>query len=240
MTPDASPVVLIENLRFAWPGSAAPVLDIPGFQLARGERVFLAGPSGSGKSTLLSLLGGLILPQAGTLSVMGQSLSAMSGAARDRHRATHTGFVFQQFNLIPYLSLIDNVLLPLRFSPQRAARAAADGGAPAHARRLLQALQLDVDVLSGRPVTQLSVGQQQRVALARALAGGPELVICDEPTSALDADARAAFMALLFAEIERSGAALLFVSHDRALAAGFDRSLALVDINRAAPQGMAA
>lgn len=224
-----APVVALENLRFDWPD--APCLDIPDFELGAGERVFLHGPSGSGKSTLLNLLAGVLLPQRGTVRVLGHALDTLSGRARDRFRADHIGFVFQQFNLVPYLTALDNVLLPCRFSARRRNRA---GDARDAATRLL--VQLDLaPALWARRATALSVGQQQRVAAARALIGRPELVIADEPTSALDADLRESFLSLLLRECAASGSSLLFVSHERQLAAQFDRSVALLQLSRRQP-----
>ncbi len=212
-------------LRYDW--GSTPCLDIPHLDLAPGEQVFLHGPSGSGKSTLLNLLAGVLVPQRGELRVLDTPFSSLPGAARDRFRADHIGLIFQQFNLIPYLSVLDNVMLPCRFSGRRATRA----GAPREAAGQLLA-QLDLDAaLWTRPATALSVGQQQRVAAARALIGRPELVIADEPTSALDAARQAAFLDLLRRECAASGAALLFVSHDARLAAHFDRTLAMAEIN---------
>lgn len=231
MPPD--PVVLIEQLRFAWPRQPL-LLDIAQLRIGAGERVFLEGASGSGKSTLLGLLGGVLVPQSGRLDVLGQPLPALAASARDRFRADHVGFLFQQFNLVPYLGLVENVTLGCRFSKRRRARLGDAHAIVAEAERLLVALGLNVTALRARPVTELSVGQQQRVAAARALIGAPELVIADEPTSALDARARAAFVELLFAECARAGSALVFVSHDPALAPLFPRSLQLARINRAA------
>jgi putative ABC transport system ATP-binding protein len=222
--------VVLNGVVYRWPGAARPCLDIPAFTLAAGERLFLHGPSGSGKSTLLSLIGGVILPEAGTVSVLGADLPALSGRARDRHRADHIGFIFQQFNLIPYLSAADNITLPCRFSPERAQRAGPIEPAIA---RLAGHLDLPQDLLA-QPAGQLSVGQQQRVAAARALIGRPTLVIADEPTSALDADRQAAFLRLLLEECADAGAALLFVSHDMRLAENFDRVESLGEINRVA------
>jgi putative ABC transport system ATP-binding protein len=224
-----SAAIALRGARFAWPGAARPCLDIPRFVLDRGERVFLHGPSGSGKSTLLSLVGGVVLPDAGTVSVLGADLARLSGPARDRHRADHVGFIFQQFNLIPYLSAAANIALPCRFSRRRAERS---GAVEAAIERLAGHLDLSAELL-GAPAGQLSVGQQQRVAAARALIGQPELVIADEPTSALDADRQSAFLRLLLNECEAAGAALLFVSHDLRLASAFDRVVALGEINRA-------
>ena len=236
--PKAAPAVggaavAARGLRYRWPRAQADCLAIDGLNLAVGERVFLRGPSGSGKTTLLSLVGGVIQPLAGEISVAGQSLASLSAGARDRFRADNIGFVFQLFNLLPYLSGRDNILLACRFSSARRARLHAAGvSAQAEAARLASRLDLDAAVL-GRPAAELSVGQQQRVAAARALIGRPGLVIADEPTSALDADRQLAFVDLLLAECAAAGAALLFVSHDLRLAAHFDRSLDLAQLNRA-------
>lgn len=230
----AETVVDIADLRFAWSGDAPPVVDIERLRVAAGERVFLRGPSGSGKSTLLSLIAGVATPREGSVRVLGQDIGRLSGPARDRFRADHIGFIFQLFNLIPYLSVIENVCLPCGFSRRRAARAIGEAGSVrAEALRLLDRLDMGTELLR-RPVTELSVGQQQRVAAARALIGAPELVIADEPTSSLDADRRAAFLDLLFGECARERAALIFVSHDAALAPRFDRVIEFAQINRAA------
>ncbi|WP_415259075.1 ABC transporter ATP-binding protein [Thauera phenylacetica] len=231
---DPAPAVRLCGLRYRWPGGARDCLAIDALQLDAGERAFLRGPSGSGKTTLLSLVGGVILPQAGTVEVAGQGLGALSAGARDRFRADHVGFVFQLFNLLPWLSARDNILLACRFAPQRRARIAAAGSTPAaEAARLAARLDLGAELLD-RPAAQLSVGQQQRVAAARALIGRPGLVVADEPTSALDADRQQAFIDLLLEECAAAGAALLFVSHDARLAAHFDRVLDLAVLNRAA------
>ncbi len=226
--PDALPAVLIEGLRFRWQEGQPWVLDLPHFELARGERLFLAGPSGSGKTSLLSLITGIARPACGTLRVLGTPLDTLRGAARDRFRADHFGIVFQLFNLLPYLSVLDNVLLGCRFSPSRTAAAAArSGSAAAEAARLLGRLGLAEPGLHRRPATALSVGQQQRVAAARALIGSPPIVIADEPTSALDGARRQEFLGLLLEEVAQAGSALMFVSHERALARDFDREVTL-------------
>lgn len=226
----ADPVIDIEGLRFAWK-SGPDVLDIASFRLEAGERVFLRGPSGSGKSTLLGLIAGVLQPQAGRIDVLGADMASLAAARRDKLRADRMGVIFQMFNLVPYLSVTGNVLLPLRFSSAR--RKAAGDDPQAEARRLLARLGLEDDSLLERRVSDLSVGQQQRVAAARALIGSPSLVIADEPTSALDADARDRFINLLSEEVERSGASLLFVSHDGALASLFSRAADLTALNRA-------
>ncbi|AMC34417.1 ABC transporter ATP-binding protein [Janthinobacterium sp. B9-8] len=219
-------MIQIENLQFTWPGSSCPTLKIPEFKLAKGERLFLHGPSGSGKSTLLSLLTGIHLPQSGKIHILGQDLAQLSGPRRDRFRADHLGYVFQQFNLLPYLSVLDNVLLPCQFSKLRQQRS---GGAKAQALHLLK--RLDLHAHLHQAASALSVGQQQRVALARALIGAPEILIADEPTSALDAERRGAFIELLFECAQEHQTAILLVSHDPQLAVHFDRSLSLPAIN---------
>jgi putative ABC transport system ATP-binding protein len=224
-----SSAVQITDLRFRWRVDLPEVLHIPVLQVAQGERVFIQGASGSGKSTLLSLLAGVNPPGAGEVVILGQLLNRLNAAQRDRFRADHIGFVFQLFNLIPYLSVLENVTLPCRFSAQRRSRV---GHAQQEALRLLRHLHLS-DELIHRPVTELSVGQQQRVATARALIGAPELLIADEPTSALDTDTREAFIRLLFQECESAGSTLLFVSHDRQLQRLFERQIVLDDINLA-------
>ena len=231
----SSPVIDLSNVRFTWPGAAAVTIDIESLHVAQGERVFLRGPSGSGKSTLLSLFAGVLTPDSGQVRVLGTDIGSLGGAARDRFRADHIGFIFQMFNLIPYLSVVENVCLPCGFSASRGSRAAqSSGSAGKEAVRLLAHLDMADDSLLRRPVTDLSVGQQQRVAAARALIGAPELVIADEPTSSLDADRRAAFLALLFRECASAGATLIFVSHDASLEPLFDRVIALAAINRTA------
>ncbi|MEI7967558.1 MAG: ABC transporter ATP-binding protein [Betaproteobacteria bacterium] len=232
MTPDGGNVVELNSVRFGWTPGGAPVLDIDAFCVGKGERIFLHGPSGSGKSTLLGLIAGVSIPESGEVRVLSAPLHGLSGAERDRFRADHLGVVFQLFNLIPYLSVLENVVLPCGFSRRRRERAGASRSVTDEARRLLRRLGMD-DSLLARSVTTLSVGQQQRVAAARALIGAPELVVADEPTSALDAGRRAAFVDLLLEECGRSGSAIVFVSHDRQDMHRFDRSVDLVTLNHA-------
>ncbi|WP_430624551.1 ATP-binding cassette domain-containing protein [Pseudomonas syringae] len=175
------------------------------------------------------------MPGEGRVEVAGHALQAMRGAARDRFRADHLGVIFQQFNLLPFLSVRENIELPCHFSSVRAERARQRHGSVEKATTTLLAhLGLKDPAMLTRRADSLSIGQQQRVAAARALIGQPELVIADEPTSALDADSREAFIRLLFAECREAGASLLFVSHDQSLAPLFDRNLSLSDLNRAA------
>jgi putative ABC transport system ATP-binding protein len=231
MTDDAQPPALeVTRLDFRWPGGAVPVLGVDALTLMAGESLFLHGPSGCGKSTLLSAIAGAVEIPSGAVSVVGQDVGALSGGARDRFRGDHLGVIFQVFNLVPWLSALDNVLLPCRFSARRAERAGPD---PAEtARRLLAELGLGDPAIAAASAQSLSVGQQQRVAAARALIGRPELILADEPTSALDDDAKVAFVDLLARECAATGSALLFVSHDRSLEGHFDRALGFADLNR--------
>ncbi|MBU1360038.1 MAG: ATP-binding cassette domain-containing protein [Gammaproteobacteria bacterium] len=224
----------LTDLRFAWPGNAKDCLDIAELQVAPGETLFLHGPSGCGKSTLLSLLAGVLLPRAGRVALLGTDWTSLRSAARDRHRVDHVGYIFQQFNLLPYLSALDNVLLPCRFSARRRDAAVLHAGSErAAAEHWLTGMGLDASVWR-RQAQTLSVGQQQRVAAARALVGQPDLVIADEPTSALDEDRRQAFLDLLLSACATGGTALVFVSHDRRNADRFGRQVSLPAINRAA------
>lgn len=219
----ASEVVAIDALRFHYGKAGPPVLDIPCWVLGAGERVFLHGPSGAGKSTLLNLLSGILRPCAGSIDVLGARLDKLGARKRDAWRARHIGMVFQQFNLIPYLDAVDNIKLAAHFGRTRhfAGRAG----------ELLLSLGIDQGLHRQR-AGKLSIGQQQRVAIARALVNRPELLIVDEPTSALDENSRNTFMALLLQQVEQYGTALIFVSHDLALAEHFSRVEAMTAINR--------
>ena len=225
MTMTEAPLSLA-NVRFAWPGRGGFSLSCPSFAMKPGERVLLLGSSGSGKSTLLSLICGIMAPQAGRILIAGTDLGAMGAGARDRFRAERIGVIFQQFNLLPYASVADNILLPLRFAPDRRARA---GAALAEARRLCAAIGLPDDALTTQ-AGRLSVGQQQRVAVVRAMIGAPPLIVADEPTSALDAATQDAFLTLLFDQVAEAGSSLLMVSHDERLGPRFDRTVDLSDV----------
>ncbi|NDW45653.1 ABC transporter ATP-binding protein [Ruegeria sp. PrR005] len=219
----------VENLTFNWPGSENATLRIPNLSLAQGERNFLFGPSGCGKSTLLSAIAGVVDVSPGAILVANNDVGALNGGARDRFRVDHIGMIFQVFNLIPWLSALENVLLPCTFSKRRLARAGEDPAGTA--RHLLDELGLSDPSLVSKPANELSVGQQQRVAAARALIGKPDLILADEPTSALDEAAKAVFVDLLARECAEAGSALLFVSHDRSLEHHFDRSVDFVALN---------
>jgi putative ABC transport system ATP-binding protein len=226
----APDVVSMSGVRFRWRGPRGFALAIDSFALHAKERVLLVGPSGSGKSTFLSLLCGIVTPPQGRLEVLGTDMAKLSSSARDRFRAEHFGIIFQMFNLLPYGSVLDNVLLPLSFAPKRKARATQSGSAENEAGRLLASLGLEPQDVEGLSAANLSVGQQQRVAAARALIGAPELIVADEPTSALDRNRQQAFLDLLFADVAAAGASLIMVSHEEELGKRFDRVVRLDEI----------
>jgi len=211
------PAVHIKDLVFAYPKSK-PILNISELLLKKGESLFLHGPSGSGKTTLLGILSGVLQAQKGDVLILGRNFSRMSSHKRDLFRGSHIGYIFQMFNLIPYMSVLDNILLPCRMNSLRCKN-------QTHSQITKEAVDLlkslGIADTQNKPVTSLSVGQAQRVAAARALLGSPEIIIADEPTSALDTDHRAAFMETLISGCKKSGSSLIFVSHDHSLAKNF-------------------
>lgn len=220
-------------MTFRWPGQTTDTVAIDELTLWAGEHLFVRGASGSGKTTLLNLLAGIHVPTSGQIRLLGTDVATLSPSKRDRFRADHIGVVFQQFNLLPYLSILENVTVSFAFSRRNRGRSSRSADVNATAGRLLRSLNLP-DELHSAPVAELSVGQQQRVAVARALVGGPEILIADEPTSALDADNRDRFLDLLFQEVSAQGCTLIFVSHDPQLAGRFDRVIELTESGTAA------
>ena len=217
--------IKISNLQYVWPESNTPIIDIPALEVEQSGSVFLQGASGSGKSTLLSLLAGTLKASSGTLQILGTDLTSLSSRRRDRFRAEHIGIVFQQFNLIPFLTVEGNLKLASRFVNQSVS------GTEVRAKKLLESLRLDSAILERR-ADRLSVGQQQRVAIARAFINQPEILLADEPTSALDTEARDLFMQLLMSVREATGCTLIFASHDSSLASFFETKIVLKEINR--------
>lgn len=225
--------IAVSDLEFRYRKHLPYVLNIPKWEVMRGRHTFLHGPSGSGKTTLLAIVAGILGFPTGKVSVLGQDYSQLNHHDKDRFRGEHLGYIFQMFNLIPYLNVRDNICLPCRLST---GRAASIGGNFYEAAAEL-AERLGIASFLDRPVTDLSVGQQQRVAAARALLGAPQLIIADEPTSALDADHREAFIKVLFDEAGRAGATILFVSHDHNLSSLFDDKVSLYELNQVAGVG---
>jgi putative ABC transport system ATP-binding protein len=223
------PVVDIKDLLFCYRAPKA-VLKIRELAIAKGEKVFLYGPSGSGKTTLLGILAGVLKASEGSVRILGHDFTRISGPARDALRGAHIGYIFQMFNLIPYLNVLENMTLPCRISTERGQRL---NGRPLEKAAKEMAEILGIGSIIFENVTDLSVGQQQRVAAGRALLGSPELMIADEPTSALDEDQRENFLELLFTHCREIGSTLVFVSHDRRMMPLFDRALSLPELNQA-------
>ena len=227
-------MINLENVSFKWQKKAAtPTLTIEQLAIDEGEHVFLHGPSGSGKSTLLALLAGINVTTSGQLCVLNQNLSALTNAQRDVFRADHIGYIFQNFNLLPYLTPLENVCLGCQFSKKRQQHVLSQAdNIESEAARLLNALGLEPH-FHNQNVATLSIGQQQRVAAARAFIGSPELIIADEPTSALDTNNRQSFIKLLFEQAKHANSTLVFVSHDESLQPLFNRSIDLVNLQAA-------
>lgn len=226
-----NPQIKMSNLKYRWPGQRDWLLDMKELSVLQGEKLFIRGASGSGKSTFLNLLGGVITPQQGRIEVLGTDIGQLKNSARDVFRGDHFGFIFQQFNLLPYLNVIDNVTLTCRFSELRMNKAIKMAGSVnLAAGHLLDHLGIGGKEFISKQVTELSMGQQQRVATARALIGFPEIIIADEPTSSLDADAQQAFIELLFRAGEEQGSTVIFVSHDERFSKLFDRSIEMASV----------
>lgn len=228
METQQSPAVRLKGLRFDWKQRGPGLLEIDEFLIARGETLFLYGPSGAGKTTLLNLLAGVLLPQRGSIEILGHDITRMRSFRRDLFRARHIGVIFQQLNLIPYLDVLENVLIAPHFAKLDRSSSAD------HANELLETLGM-AQQLHKRP-SELSIGQQQRVAVARALVTGPEILIADEPTSALDSDNRETFMRHMLSMAAENDTTVIFVSHDRGLQEHFDRHL---DIREFTGRGVA-
>ena len=216
--------VQIKRLEFSWTANTAinftdNTLSIPDLTVKTGDKLFVEGQSGSGKSTLLNIIAGILCPQQGEVSILGTDLSPLSAIERDRFRANHMGVIFQQFNLLPYLTVRENIRLSRLFVTDKS-RTLSD------LEPLLEALNLSSDLIE-RKASQLSIGQQQRVGVARALYHRPPLIIADEPTSALDTRNRNEFIELLLEQAAAFGTTVLFVSHDQSLAQHFDRSVSM-------------
>lgn len=228
-----SPIIEIQNLLFRYPNNSSDTLNLPEFTVKSGEKIFLHGPSGSGKSTLLEILAGVLSPTQGNLKILNENLSSFSSSAKDLFRANHIGYIFQSFNLISYLTVTENISLPLHFSPLKRKKVPRN-----NEKETIAALTQDLGIseLINKRVAELSVGQQQRVAVARALIGSPEIILADEPTSALDHDHREKFIKLLFMVADKSKITVIFVSHDKTLEKIFDRTVSLLDLNKVGQQ----
>ncbi len=220
------PIINLNKLKFSHSSnSKRHLLYLPSWQVSEGESVLLIGNSGSGKSTLLNLLSGILAPDSGQILVVGHALETLTDRQRDHFRATQIGYVAQSFNLIPYLSAIDNIKLTNYF---------AKTSTTEQSNLDIEPLLLELNIEKAqwhKPVSQLSIGQQQRVAIARAIVNKPKLLIADEPTSALDQENRDRFMKILMATAKAHNMTVVFVSHDLSLSSHFHRVDSMSDIN---------
>ncbi len=211
------PLVEIDNLVFSYK-ARAPILKLPRFTLNKSEHLFVKGPSGSGKSTLLGILTGILVPSQGCVHIFGENLGAMRPSERDRFRGKSIGYLAQMFNLIPFMSVVDNICLPIALH-----KMSFNSDLKTRVQRLMK--ELDIDSLAKQKVSHLSMGQQQRVAAARAFLLEPPLVVADEPTSSLDELNKNELMKCLFALADQSGSTLILASHDLSLTAPFPKIL---------------
>jgi putative ABC transport system ATP-binding protein len=213
----------LQNIEFSWPQQAKPLFAIAELTLQQGETLFIGGPSGCGKTSLLSLITGIQVAQHGTCRVLGTTMNQLSPSDRDRFRGEHLGLIFQQFNLLPFLTVQENIELPSKLFDRRFKKSTQlFGSVQAHVDRLCDALHLE-PALRHRRANLLSVGEQQRVAAARALLGCPSLIVADEPTSALDEDNKIDFLNLLLSTASAQKTSVITVSHDMRIASNFDR-----------------
>ena len=203
--------------RVATADGTLTILSDVALDVKAGETLAITGASGSGKSTLLGLLAGLDQPSAGEIHLLGQRLGDLDEDARARLRAGRVGFVFQSFQLLPALTALENVLLPLELA----------GRDDARARAVHWLDRVGLGARAGHTPRQLSGGEQQRVAIARALAPGPAILIADEPTGNLDQATGRQIADMLFAKASERGTSLVLVTHDPALAARCERQVAM-------------
>lgn len=216
--------ISLSKCLFSYNQSNKLVINIDQLDIESGERVFLYGPSGHGKSTLLNLTAGVLKADSGEVMVLGEDLTKLSQSKRDHLRGEKIGYIFQIFNLIPYLTVKENIILPCLINKKR-----TDDDYDKQAEELIDSLGMREHI--NKKVTDLSIGQQQRVACARALIGNPQMIIADEPTSALDEKNTKEFMELIMREWEKRKFTLIFVSHDERLKSYFSRSISLPEIN---------
>ena len=218
-------IIKIDQLEFNYHGNKLePVLNIPRWYISREETVFLNGRSGSGKSTLLHLISGLLTPTNGTIAVDGKLISQFNSRKMNQYRAEHIGLISQQFNLIPYLSVIDNIKLANSFSHNHIENLTSK------VTNIIQKLDLNRKVIDSK-AGELSIGQQQRVAIARALINNPKILLADEPTSALDKKAKFSFIQTLKSIVEENQMTLIFISHDTALSQYFSKTVQMEELN---------
>ena len=209
-------LISVENLNYSLGNNNKFSLKINKFILKKSDSFLIYGDSGAGKSTFLNLLSGTLRPQEGAINILGKNIVDSSSAVKDKIRGDHFGIVFQTFNLLPYITVKNNILLGKAYSNRKQLLSSND-----EVKILMDKLSLNYKDLVDRKAYELSIGQQQRVAVARALIGKPEIIIADEPTSALDQDNQKEFINLLFKSLDENEQGLIMVSHDKKLSNKF-------------------
>jgi|TARA_B110000438_G_scaffold41126_1_gene40997 putative ABC transport system ATP-binding protein len=209
-------LISVENLNYSLGNNTRFSLKINKFILQKSDSFLIYGDSGAGKSTFLNLLSGTLRPQEGAIKILGTNIVDSSSAVKDKIRGDHFGIVFQTFNLLPYITVKNNILLGKAYSNRKQLLSSND-----EVKILMDKLSLNYKDLVDRKAYELSIGQQQRVAVARALIGKPEIIIADEPTSALDQDNQKEFINLLFKSLDENEQGLIMVSHDKKLSNKF-------------------
>ncbi len=221
-------IIDIKNLKFAYQNTG-PILDIPSLEIFENDKVFLYGPSGCGKTTLLSILTGILTTTEGSVRILNQEFVGLKASIRDHIRGNEMGYIFQFFNLVPYLNVLENIILPCKLNPTRRKNKSLS---EIKEKCIELANNLNIAHILSKKATEISIGQQQRVAAARALLGAPKIIIADEPTSSLDEENREQFLQHLFAQCETQKAALVFVSHDIHLKKLFSKHISLPELNK--------
>ena len=218
-------LISIKNLKYKIGQNINFSLNIKNFKLNKSDSILIYGESGLGKSTFLNLLSGTISPQKGNIDILGTNISNISSSIKDKIRGDHFGIVFQTFNLLPYVSVKNNILLGKAYSSIKQSKSNND-----EIKELMDKLSLNYEDLINRKAYELSIGQQQRVAVARALIGKPEIILADEPTSALDKSNQKEFINLLFKSIDENEQGLIMVSHEHKLSNKFKKVKNITEI----------
>ena len=218
----------IKNLKYSFNKTSKFQLNIKKFILKKSDSIHIYGDSGAGKSTFLNLLSGTVNPQEGIINILGNDITKASSFKKDKIRGDHFGIVFQTFNLLPYLTVKNNILLGKAYSNRKQSLFNNDNND--EIKMIMDKLSLSYNELINRKAFELSIGQQQRVAVARALIGRPEIILADEPTSALDKNNQKEFIDLLFKSLNENEQGLIMVSHDKKLSNKFKIVKNITDI----------
>ncbi|WGL60162.1 ATP-binding cassette domain-containing protein [Pigmentibacter sp. JX0631] len=221
-------IIEINNLIFSYHKNEK-ILDIPKLEIFEKDRLFLYGPSGCGKTTLLSILTGILSATEGSVKVLNHEFVGLKPSLRDQIRGTEMGYIFQLFNLVPYLNVLENILLPCKLNPSRRKNKTLS---EIKEKCFEIAKNLNITQILSKKATDISIGQQQRVAAARALLGDPKIIIADEPTSSLDEGTRELFIQQLFDQCSTQNTSLIFVSHDNNLKKLFNKQINLPELNK--------